>query len=483
MATVYLGRIVSGFGFEREVAIKLLHAHLRSPAVEQDLVEEAKLAARVRHPNVVQTLDVGEDGGWVYLVMDYVEGDALSGLIKGLRHNRGVSAAVAMRALVDALRGLHAAHELRDMSGAALGVVHRDVSPQNVLVGLDGVARLADFGIAKAALRLGHTSTGIVKGKLGYMAPEQALGKPLDRRADVWAAAVVAWEIVARRPLFGRANDASVLLDVVSHDAPRLRSIDPDLPAELDDAVAAALERDPRHRVPTAEALADALERACRGSDLELADTREVAEAVALVAGPRLAERRQAVHEMQLLRSKMSALAERSQREQADTTAADDTRREGAATTDVAAEVAAEEASVEPGEPAIEAGQAPPASAGRTRRRLLAASAVLTALALGVWASASLEGVGAPAEDPAVEEKEARVEEAGVEEAGVEASSTASIAREEPPPLSTASAASAAEPRAAPKTKRAAPTPSAPSADASGGPIKHNPYRADDEDP
>lgn len=309
MATVYLGRAISGFDFEREVAVKLVHSHLRSEDFERELIEEAKLAVMIRHLNVVQTIDVGEDSAGVFLVMDYVEGDALSGVMRALVEQGVVHKGVALRALVDALRGLHAAHELRDPNGAPLGVVHRDFSPQNVLVGVDGVARLADFGIAKAASRLSHTASGVVKGKFGYMAPEQARALQVDRRADVWAGGVMAWEIVCRRRLHPSGNDASTLLAIVNEDAPRTRAFAPDAPSELEDVIASALSRDVRRRVATAEALADAIERAVSGTSLALADAKEVREAVQRIAGPKLAERRRSAVEMRRLRSSMATLA------------------------------------------------------------------------------------------------------------------------------------------------------------------------------
>src|SRR5580704_13773364 len=190
MATVYLARTVGPGGFTTEVALKLTHAHLReNPEFSHDLLEEAKLVARIRHHNVVPVIDVGEDPRGIYLVMEYVEGDSLAGLFKRAGSTRPIPLAIAARFMLDALEGLHAAHELRDEAGQLLGLVHRDFTPHNILIGTDGVARLADFGIAKAATRLGNTRMGMVKGKIAYMPPEQAKGLTLDRRCDVWAAA------------------------------------------------------------------------------------------------------------------------------------------------------------------------------------------------------------------------------------------------------------------------------------------------------
>jgi serine/threonine-protein kinase len=302
MARVYLARAHGVGGFEREVALKLMHAHLRDQeGWALDLLEEAKLAARIRHPNVVGVLDVGQDPQGVYLVMDYVHGDVLSALMKKARKGPGrLPPPIALRILLDALAGLHAAHELRDATGEPVHLVHRDFSPQNVLVGTDGVARLTDFGIAKAASRVGHTRTGLIKGKFGYMSPEQARGLPLDRRSDVWAAGVIAWELFAGQRLFDAPDDAAKLIRVVSDPVPRLRSVRPDAPPEIEEVIARALQRDVSQRTPTAVAFAQALTLAWR-SHGPIADVTEVAKYVRGAVENELDERR-AVVETELSR-------------------------------------------------------------------------------------------------------------------------------------------------------------------------------------
>ena len=292
MATVYLARARGAEGFSRLVALKLVHEHLRAePAFLSDLVEEAKIAGKLHHPNVVPVLDVGQDRLGTYLVMEYVEGASLSGLFRaasaaGTRLSQGVT----LRILFDALSGLHAAHELGDGHGGLLGVVHRDFSPQNILVGSDGIARLTDFGIAKARSRISTTRTGVTKGKLAYMSPEQARGKVLDRRADVWAAGVVAWELAARRRLF-RGSEADVIRAVAHEPIPNLAGLDPDLPPEFCDAVANALSRDLERRTPTVKAFRDAMALGARGAWLP-ADTEQIAGTVEALLGSELAERR-----------------------------------------------------------------------------------------------------------------------------------------------------------------------------------------------
>jgi eukaryotic-like serine/threonine-protein kinase len=254
MATVFLARHHGAGGFRREVALKLLHPHLRlEPHVVEELLEEARLAALLRHPNVVPVLDARDDPEAAYLVMDYVEGDTVAGLIeRAEKEDYRLPEPVNLRILSDVLEGLEAAHQLRGPNGRCLGLVHRDVSPQNILVGVDGIARLTDFGIAKASSRLALTRTGLVKGKVGYMAPEQARGQPLDQRCDVWAAGVVAWELFAGRRLFGSDNDIATAVRLLEQRPPRLRSVRADVPAEVDDAVAFALVPEADLRCPTA---------------------------------------------------------------------------------------------------------------------------------------------------------------------------------------------------------------------------------------
>jgi serine/threonine-protein kinase len=309
MATVYLARAHGARGFESEVALKLTHAHLRESAeFTSGLLEEAKLAVRIRHRNVVSVLDAGDDPHGIFLVMEYVEGDTLAGLRK--RSAGGPPPTpVAARILVDALAGLHAAHELRGEDGQSLGVVHRDFTPHNILVGTDGVARLTDFGIAKAATRLSHTRTGNVKGKVAYMAPEQATGAQLDRRCDVWAAGVMAWEMFAGRHLHAKDEDFATMLRVVTERPPRLSTIDPSIHPDVDDVVASALEMTAAERCPTAALFSRMLASACRAHG-GVAEAEEVAEWVARASGAKLAARRAQVIEVRALRAKVGRIVD-----------------------------------------------------------------------------------------------------------------------------------------------------------------------------
>ncbi|MCG8553661.1 MAG: serine/threonine protein kinase, partial [Proteobacteria bacterium] len=268
MAEVYVARAraqgVARFG--RLVAIKVLHANL---AHEQDFIEmffdEARLAARIRHPNVAATLDISksESAGY-FLVMEYIEGDHLGGLVRqAFRQKSRLPAGVTGRIMSDALAGLAAAHRLEDEQGRRLNLVHRDISPHNIMVGADGVARLTDFGVARAEDRLSHTRDGQVKGKLAYMAPEHAGQGVIDQRADLFSMGIVLWECLAGRRLFRAPNAAATLHKLLHEPIPVLSKIDPAL-AELDPLLDRALARDPQQRFADADEFADALEEGIR---------------------------------------------------------------------------------------------------------------------------------------------------------------------------------------------------------------------------
>jgi len=264
MATVHLGKLLGPLGFTRTVAIKRLHENLaRNPAFVAMLIDEARLASRIDHPNVVATLDVVTEGDEVFVVMDYVKGASLASILDAARE-RGerIPAGIAVSLVVDVLHGLHAAHEARSERGEPLRIVHRDVSPHNVLVGVDGAARVADFGVAKAIGRVQATRDGQIKGKLSYMAPEQALGRALDARADVFAAGIVLWEALTGRHLFARDAEAQTMAAVLGDPIDPPSAYAPGLAPALDEAVTRALARDPDARFASARDLAIALEDA-----------------------------------------------------------------------------------------------------------------------------------------------------------------------------------------------------------------------------
>ena len=299
MAMVYLAEQTGLGGFGRQVALKLVHAHLRQdPQWATALVEEAKLAARVQHPNVVQTLDVGEAPEGVFLVMEYVEGDTLAALIRHAAQDGGVvPLPIALRVLTDVLSGLHAAHEMTDDDGRPVRLVHRDFSPQNVIVGIDGIARLADFGIAKADGSGSVTSTGVLKGKVAFMPPEQVRGVPLDRRCDIWAAGIVAWELAVGRRLYSGLEDATILLSILAAAPPAPSAWRPELHPALDAAIGSALHLDRDERVPTALAFRERLLDAAAAAGEALATHEEVGQFVQRSAGERLEALRRAARE------------------------------------------------------------------------------------------------------------------------------------------------------------------------------------------
>jgi serine/threonine-protein kinase len=264
MATVHLGRVTGPVSFARTVAIKRLHPHLaREPEVVAMFLDEARMAARVRHPNVVPTLDIVTTQGSPFLVMEYVQGESLAGLLATLRANgQCISASIASAIVVGMLLGLHAAHEATGDRGEPLGLVHRDVSPQNVIVGLDGVARLLDFGVAKAAGRLQTTREGQLKGKLAYMAPEILRGRTATRAADVYSAAVVFWETLTGERLFAADNEGNVIERVLFADIVPPSARARNAPEALDPIVLRALARDPARRYSTAREMVRAIETA-----------------------------------------------------------------------------------------------------------------------------------------------------------------------------------------------------------------------------
>ena len=254
MATVHPGRLRGPIGFSKTVAIKKMHPNFaQDPRSLAMFLDEARVSGRINHPNVVAVFDVIADLGEAYLVMEYVDGEPLAALNQNLSvQGKRIPVPIAAHIVRNALYGLHAAHEATDDQGEPLELVHRDVSPQNILVGTDGVGRVLDFGIAKAIGRLQNSENGQLKGKIAYMAPEQLLGQAIDRRADVFAAGVVLWEALAGKRLFAANNSAASLYQVLESRIPLLSEFVPDLPPALVASVAKATCRDPRGRFDSA---------------------------------------------------------------------------------------------------------------------------------------------------------------------------------------------------------------------------------------
>ena len=296
MATVHLGRLRGPVGFSRTVAIKKLHPqYAKDPEFVNMFLDEARLAGRIRHPNVVPTLDVVSRDGEIFLVMEYVQGESLSRLLRGAQ-SRGeqVPPRIAATILSGVLHGLHAAHEAKTERGEPLGIVHRDVSPQNVMVGVDGVAHVLDFGVAKAAGRMSTTREGQIKGKLSYMAPEQLNGGAVTRQSDIYAAAVVLWETLTNRRLYEGDNEAAVLVKVIEGRVVPPSKLVPGVSQELDFVVLRSLARDPANRFATAREMALALERG-----VGFAAPSEVGEWVDAIAHEELAKRARRVADIE----------------------------------------------------------------------------------------------------------------------------------------------------------------------------------------
>ena len=295
MASVYVARAQGVAGFERLVAIKVLHPHL---AYEEEFIsmflDEARLAARVRHTNVVPTLDISDSlGDGYFLVMEYIEGTHFGTLIgRAAQRGERLARPIVCRILLDTLEGLGAAHRLTDEKGRPLKLVHRDVSPHNILVGADGIARLTDFGVAKADERLASTRAGQFKGKLAYMAPEQASSGETDHRSDLFSIGVMLWESLTGRRLFkgdSRAATLNKLLGgTVTKPSMVWRELEP-----FDEVVMKALSRDPDSRFQTAEELSEALDIAAGPGGV--AKIRDVAETVRTLDGPKLQDERERV--------------------------------------------------------------------------------------------------------------------------------------------------------------------------------------------
>ena len=251
MASVWAARLKGSRGFSKTVAIKtMLPSVSDDPQFEQMFLDEAQIASRIRHPNVVEILDLGEEHEVLYLVMEWVDGEPLANVRRSAAKHGGIPRPIAVRLVADASAGLHAAHELKDEAGQPVGLVHRDMSPQNVLITFDGVVKIVDFGVAKAAGRSSQqTSAGQVKGKPPYMSPEQALGDHVDRRTDVFALGIILYQLTTGKHPFRGESDLVTLQNIVS-DKPVVppRAYDKQFPKMLNAAIMKALDRDPAKR-------------------------------------------------------------------------------------------------------------------------------------------------------------------------------------------------------------------------------------------
>jgi serine/threonine-protein kinase len=302
MAQVWAARLRGSRGFQKLVAVKtILAGAVDNDRMEQMFLEEAQLASQIHHPNVVGTLDLGEHEGVLYLVMEWVEGEPLSAVIAKAAASGGVPLPIGVNLIGQACQGLSAAHDLRDENGELLGVVHRDVSPQNLLVTYSGTAKVVDFGIAKATSKSTSslTEAGEIKGKFSYMAPEQVRGLPLDCRTDLFALGILLYAITTGRHPFRGEHPAQTVQNICAERGPTPPSaFITDYPPALEQVVLKALAKDPNQRFESANAMLTALEKAMPGP-LEASFDKQVAEYLKQLFGNRASERRAALRHAQ----------------------------------------------------------------------------------------------------------------------------------------------------------------------------------------
>lgn len=292
---VWAARLKGSRGFQKIVAVKTMLPKLSEEVqFEQMFLDEASLASQIRHPHVVEILDLGEQDGVLFLVMEWIDGMPLNQLMKAAKAAGGMPLPIATRIVMQACAGLHAAHELRDGKGELVGLVHRDVSPQNILVTYDGVTKVVDFGVAKAtALGGGSTSAGQIKGKVGYMAPEQIEGEEdMDRRADVFALGIVLYALTTGKHPFRRESDAATMYNICSPQAVLPpRKFLPNYPESLERVLLKALAKSPADRYQTASEMLRDLDQALPPQQRVITD-EEVAHFVRKLVGDKLQERR-----------------------------------------------------------------------------------------------------------------------------------------------------------------------------------------------
>ncbi len=254
MASVYLARVEGPAGFGKVFAVKQIHPHLAKERQFQEMfMDEARLAARLNHPNVCGVIDFGEVDGSYYITMEYLLGETLAAIQRRVaRRSADLSVddyvGYACKVIHDVAEGLHSAHELRDNEGNPMELIHRDISPQNLYITYDGGVRVLDFGVARARSRTHHTKTGSIKGKFSYMAPEQIRGESIDRRVDVWALGVTLWETLCLRRLFRRESEGSTILAVIEGSVPSVSEFNSAVPPEVEAIVMKSLARDPDAR-------------------------------------------------------------------------------------------------------------------------------------------------------------------------------------------------------------------------------------------
>src|SRR3954471_12297335 len=261
-AEIYLARIGGAAGFEKYVVVKCLHDHLADDAeFVKMFLDEARLAAHLDHSNIVQTMELGQHDGRYYMVMEFLAGLSLAMIVRRAAErlpNSRIPVPLVLNMLAQSCAGLHYAHE-KAMNGKALNIVHRDISPQNLVISFEGVVKVVDFGIAKAELRETKTRSGTIKGKFAYMSPEQCIAANVDRRTDVFALGVIAHELLTGRRLFKRTSPYETYQAVIDCAVDPPSKVNVELDPALDDVIMKSVAKDKDHRYPTAEAFGDAL--------------------------------------------------------------------------------------------------------------------------------------------------------------------------------------------------------------------------------
>jgi len=267
MAEIYLAREPLPTGGERHVVLKRVLPHAADdPRFAEMFLDEARVAMRLSHPGICHVYEFGEQGGTYYLAMEWVNGVSLGKLVRRAREHGGIPTAIAAKIIAQVADALHYAHGLEGDDGSPLNIVHRDVSPGNIMIAYGGSVRLLDFGIAKAELSHARTSEGQVKGKFAYMSPQHCRGEHLDGRADVFSLGVCLYEAVTGRPLYHRKNEYDIMRAVIEEPVPSIRSVNPELPEGLDAIVKRALAKQPEQRWDNAAEVQEALERWLAGS-------------------------------------------------------------------------------------------------------------------------------------------------------------------------------------------------------------------------
>lgn len=282
MGSAYLGVLKGGAGFHKLLVLKVVRGVLLSdPDIARMFLQEARIAARLNHPNIVQTVEVGSDAEARFIVMEYLDGQPVSRIVSECaKLGTNIPLALHVRILLETLAGLHYAHELTDFDGSPLQIVHRDVSPHNVFVTYEGQVKLIDFGIAKTAFDESRTATGVLKGKLGYMAPEQIVGIDVDRRADIYGVGVMLWEAITGKRMRRSGSDLASMNAIMAANVISPRSINESCPPELERICLKALARDREERFATALEFQTALEEFMHESRMR-ASMRELGAMVA----------------------------------------------------------------------------------------------------------------------------------------------------------------------------------------------------------